>query len=51
MAGIIREEEEMARIAFEEKERIRLEAEDEHRRRYAIVEKIKLEMKEKEATE
>ena len=50
MAGILREEEEKARKAFEEKERIRLEAEEEHRRRYAIVEKIKLEMAEKEAT-
>ena len=50
MALILREEEEIARKAFEEKERKRLEAEEEHRRRYAIVEKIKLEMAEKEAT-
>ena len=50
MADILREEEEKARKAFEEKERIRQEAEEEHRRRYAIVEKIKLEMAEKEAT-
>ena len=50
MAGILREEEEKARREFEEKERIRLEAEEEHRRRYAIVEKIKVQIAEKEAT-
>ena len=51
MADIIREEEEKARKAFESAERKRIEAEEEHKRRYAIVEKIKVEMAQKEATQ
>ena len=51
MAAILAEEAEKARVLEEEKERQRQLDEDEHRRRYAIVERIKVEMAEKEATE
>jgi hypothetical protein len=50
MAAILAEEAEKARVLEEEKERQRQIDEDEHRRRYAIVERIKVEMAEKEST-
>ena len=50
MADILKEEAERERRIQAEKEAIRQAEEEAHRRKYAIVERIKEEMAEKEAT-
>ena len=49
MADILREEAERERAIKEQKERLRIEAEEEHRRKYAIVDKIRAEMEARDA--
>lgn len=49
MADILKEEAERERIIKEQQERIRLEEEEAHRRKYAIVEKIRAEMAARDA--
>ena len=50
MADILRDEAERERANEAQKERIRQEEEEAHRRKYAIVEQIKAEIAEKDAT-
>ena len=45
----MREEAERERAIKEQKERLRIEAEEEHRRKYAIVDKIRAEMEARDA--
>lgn len=51
MADILREQAQKEKRIEEEKEELRLAAEEAHRKKYAIVEKIKQEMAIKEATQ